>query len=223
MIEIDFLPKWYKADKKKRKLLQIQCIALGCIFLLFMMWSLIFNHSFSELAADLVKDNSKRNDADKICEQYVNITKEIVELKKKEVVLEKVDSKINVPSVLAELSFLISRSVVLSEVQLSSERVNLKTAKKGRPDKGNNNNHSGSIRFKLTLTGKAADSKDVADLVCKLEESPYFCSIIPSFSRNKAISVANTLVRNKSHINEFKIGCYLANYRLREELMAKSH
>ncbi|MHC4123868.1 MAG: PilN domain-containing protein [Planctomycetota bacterium] len=219
MTEIDFLPNWYKFDKKKQKLLRIQCIALGCMFLLFMTWSFVSNHSFSKFVVTLVRDNSKTVEANKICKRYAGITKEISQLDKKAVVLEDVDSKINIPSVLAELSFLISKKVVLSEVQLTSEQLGLKKTKKKR--KGNNS-HAGSVRFKVTLTGTAVDSKGVADLVCKLEESLYFYSIIPSFSRNKAINVTSNLVKNKGHINEFKIGCYLANYRPREELVAKS-
>jgi hypothetical protein len=63
-----------------------------------------------------------------------------------------------------------------------------------------------------------------------LEDSPYFCQVVPSFSRAAEINAASNAssnLRRKSpnarggisetggnlQVSEFEISCYLANYR----------
>jgi len=62
------------------------------------------------------------------------------------------------------------------------------------------------------ISGVASDASYVADLVCKLEDSPYFCQVIPSFSRNREIKVETGVAEENLRISEFEIRCYLANY-----------
>jgi hypothetical protein len=92
----------------------------------------------------------------------------------------------------------------------------------------------GDVRFKVVMSGVAADGRDVAALTCKLEDSPYFCQVVPSFSRNAKISIKSDsslhaetdvvegTVETKNRVrkaegniqvSEFEINCYLANYR----------
>ena len=92
----------------------------------------------------------------------------------------------------------------------------------------------GDVRFKIVMRGIAADAGDVAALVCKLEDSPYFCQVVPSFSRNAEVKAANYTSGQGSakaseevpgarenirepdksvQVSEFEISCYLANYR----------
>jgi hypothetical protein len=91
----------------------------------------------------------------------------------------------------------------------------------------------GDVRFKVLISGVAADASDVAALICKLENSPYFCQVVLSFSRNTDIDVrkSDTLRLQKDYTQElsstrrdehktegsvrvsnFEINCYLANY-----------
>jgi len=51
-------------------------------------------------------------------------------------------------------------------------------------------------------------------LICKLEDSPYFCQVIPSFSKNKKIKAEGSASGKELQVSEFKISCYLANYLL---------
>ena len=91
----------------------------------------------------------------------------------------------------------------------------------------------GHVRFKVTIAGVGADASDVAALVSRLEESPYFRQVVLSFSRN--IKVGNPSVMSlrdvdvlkspleteggdvvtggKLQVSEFQINCYLGNYR----------
>jgi hypothetical protein len=70
----------------------------------------------------------------------------------------------------------------------------------------------GGVKFKVVINGVAADASDVAELVCRLEDSPYFCLVYPSFSRNKKMTVTKRPAREDFQVTEFEIGCYLANY-----------
>jgi hypothetical protein len=86
----------------------------------------------------------------------------------------------------------------------------------------------------VVIAGVAADTRDVADLISKLEESPYFFQVVPSFSKSTKLEVkgrpstsaATDAVRRatetRSEVSdagkslqatEFEINCYLANYR----------
>jgi len=45
-----------------------------------------------------------------------------------------------------------------------------------------------------------------------LEDSPYFCQVIPSFSRNRRIRTERRVIGEDYQVSEFEIICYLANY-----------
>ena len=83
------------------------------------------------------------------------------------------------------------------------------------------------MRFRVVIGGVAADASDVAALICMLEDSPYFCKVVPSFSRTIVINVAGnpsfnsestneTVQKNEKNkqikVSEFEISTYLANY-----------
>jgi len=60
------------------------------------------------------------------------------------------------------------------------------------------------------ISGVAAGAGDIAELIGKLEESPYFCLVSPSFSQNRKMKVGTG---ENFQVSEFEISCYLANYR----------
>ncbi len=82
----------------------------------------------------------------------------------------------------------------------------------------------GGVRFRIVLAGVAAHPAHVPDLVCKLDESPYFQRVSLSFSRGTRIQVgagasgASPAGRPAAKpaemldVTEFEIVCYLANY-----------
>jgi hypothetical protein len=61
----------------------------------------------------------------------------------------------------------------------------------------------------VVISGIAAEASDVARLISELEESPYFCRIVPGYSRNKKVG--------QFMASEFEIGCYVANFVARGE------
>jgi len=92
----------------------------------------------------------------------------------------------------------------------------------------------GNVRFRVVITGVAADAGDVGALMCKLEDSPYFWQVVLAYSRDTGITSrsagpartaaevkektaeTNDNVRQADvsvRASEFEIHCYLANYR----------
>ena len=82
---------------------------------------------------------------------------------------------------------------------------------------GKKANPLGNVRFRVVMSGVASDSSDVAALICRLEDSPYFCQVIPSFSRNRKIKADKDAGAGDLQVSEFEISCDLANYRYEDE------
>lgn len=250
MKEIDFLPEWYKSGRRRQISYRTQCLALGGIFLVMMVWSFTTTHSISEAKAELVDMEIKQTQAGNVSLELSELRTELREYQKKAASINEIDSKIDVANVLAELSFLIDNRIVLSKVEMIAEKFaedkeSIPSAQTGtivrvaRENFGNKNNLPlGDVRFRIVAAGVAADASDVAALMCKLEDSPYFCQVILSYSRsaeakNEKTSVPSTetetaktvsgdknstqeVVTNKNiQVTEFEMTCYLANYRER--------
>ncbi|MHC4556022.1 MAG: hypothetical protein ACYTFW_04135 [Planctomycetota bacterium] len=246
MKEIDFLPEWYKSGRRRQVSYRTQYLALGGVFVVMMVWSFIATHSISKVKAQFAQTGTKQAQAESVSAKLAELKSELIGLQKKFGSIEDIDSKIDVANVLAELSFLIDEKIVLSRVELVAEKFVHKQQAKPSPRSGavvravqtklsgKRNLPLGDVRFKVVIAGVAADASDVGILICKLDESPYFCQVVPSFSRNDEIEVESApsvssqtdLVESalKSQggvrkaggniqVSEFEINCYLANYR----------
>ena len=146
--------------------------------------------------------------------KFAEVESEVAELKNKRMVLEAVSSKIDVAGVLAEISFLVNENIALSKVEFKAEKFGGKGTSKGgstvrsvSADKSNA--LPDDVRFKILIRGIAADSGNVAKLICRLEDSPYFCQVYPSFSKNRKLKADSDY-----QASEFEIVSYLANYRV---------
>jgi len=249
MKEIDFLPEWYKSGRRRQVSYRTQYIAIGGIFVVMMVWAFTATRSISKARAQVAQMAEKQAQAQEVSSKFVVLEDEIRTLRKKAESIEKIDSKIDIASVLAELSYLIDEKVVLQKVELIAEKFENKQGTQNSPGTGTvvravrASSHNkkeiplGDVRFKVVLAGVAADASDVAAMMCKLEDSPYFCQVELSFSRGDAKIVAGrapairreagaggenagskdyireTATRHEIQVNEFEINCYLANYR----------
>ena len=185
---------------------------------------------------------TKQAQVEKASAKLEELKQDVSMYHRKEQLLEKIDSKINVSNILAEVSYLIDEKIVISKLQLISEEflddqnngqadtvvrlANYKYGKNIEPPIGN-------IRFKVLITGVAANASEVANLICNLEESPYFFQVKPSYTRSANIetnikplinsqekltsssltNVGNNMgYKEKIAVSEFEISCYLANY-----------
>ena len=232
MKEIDFLPEWYKSSRRRQLSYGTQYIVLACMFGVMMMWNFISLNSVSNATATLAQMASKRSQVQIASKEFAKVKSELADLHKKVNILGEIDSKIDVANLLAEMSFLIDENIVLSKVEFISERFKQPNTSVGaavrvagtEPDRLREL-HLGDVLFKVLISGIATDASDVAALVRKLEESPYFCKVYPSISRNKtmqvtgnAVTIGETqtkkaLTSGSYRVSEFEVSCYLANYR----------
>ncbi len=227
MNEIDFLPEWYKSGRRRKFRYSTQYIALACMFSVMMVWIFVSLNSISTATAKLAKMASDRSDVQNASKQFTKIKNELTELQKKAHIIGQINSKIDVANVLAEMSFLIGENIVLDKVELIAEK--FKDRQPSKTDSGSvvrvvgseldkrsaAGGPLGNVRFKVVMNGIAADSSDLAALVRKLEDSPYFCLVYPSICRNRTLQIPanSTNSAEDFQVSEFEISCYLANYR----------
>ena len=101
------------------------------------------------------------------------------------------DSRVDIAAILAEMSHVIGDSVVLRKLEIQAEpfgRPEEKEQAKGsavrladRTGDPEKNPPLGRVKFRIVLTGVAAHPADVPNLVCRLDASPYFQRVHPSF------------------------------------------
>jgi len=242
MKEIDFLPEWYKSSRRRQVNYRVQYIVLGGIFAVMMVWNFVVTYSISQAKGHIEQMATKQTQVEKASAKLEELKQEVGLFHKEELMLDKVDSKINVSNILAEVSFLINEKIVISKLQLISEDF-LQGLNNGQKDavvrlahynNGKNDKSSiGNVRFRILITGVAANASEVANLICNLEESPYFFQVKPSYTRSAYIetnkeplkSSQEELTRSafvnagnnpgnkeKIVVSEFEISCYLANY-----------
>jgi hypothetical protein len=214
MKEIDFLPVWYKKARQRRLRYRMQYAAILCLFAVMVGWSFIAAQSISNAQAS-IKQQQLSPEQKQMLDECVQIQSKLSELSRQAAAVRKLDSKVAVADVLAELSFLMDSKVIASQVDMQAEgfdnggSAGADSAGTVRAAKNTSGSQTaplaGNVRFKVTLQGMACEAGDVARLICNLERSPYFTRVIPDFSRTSQI-------KNRQ-ISEFGIGCYIANYR----------
>ena len=198
MKEIDFLPEWYKSGRRRQLSYRTQYIALGGVFMVMMVWNFSAAHTISKVKAEYSRMTTKQAQAEKVSAKLAGLQDQLRGFQKKTESMKEIDSKIDVASVLAEISFLVDEKVVLGKVEFISEKFADKQKIRSSPNTGavvraipgklsGRKLPLGDVRFKIVLGGVAADASDVAALICKLEDSSYFSQVVPSFSRNTEI------------------------------------
>ena len=218
MKEFDFLPEWYKDDQKRKVSYLKQYIALGCIFVVMVVWNLVGTFSITQAAEEL-SSPLQMHQVQRLQKKSNNINKQISQLSGKARLLDKIQGRIDISSVLAEISFLLDERVVLSEVDMeavkfNSSKTNAKSYRlRNTAGKGKSDGIFADVRFKVVMKGLAADAGDVAKLICDLESSAYFCQVNLAYSRSGSVNKTVGDSQVKQQVTEFQIECYLANYR----------
>ena len=113
MKEIDFLPEWYKSGKRRQVSYRTQYIAISSVFVVMMVWSFITTRSISKSQAQIDQMATRQAQAKKISAKFAGLEDEIRALRKKAEYIQEIDSKIDVASVLAEISFLIDEKSLM--------------------------------------------------------------------------------------------------------------
>ena len=211
MKEIDFLPKWYKAGKRRRVNYRRQYIVIACVFATLIAWSFSASLSISvvEAQVDMMHDSLKKNQ--QIAHGYTILQDSLEKLQEKKTLLDKLDTGVKISSTLAELSYLVGKNISLTSLNCTSEVFKTKktvsgsTVRLGKPASDRKDiMPPENVRFKIVIKGVADNAEDVTAFIKRLERSEYLCQIIPVILRN----IKDTLVA------EFEINCYIANYAI---------
>jgi len=242
MKDIDFLPEWYKSGRRRQISYRTQCYVLGGMFVVMIVWNFVTSYSTSKANAQVLEMTTRQKQAEKVSAKLIELKKEMNLYHKREGLVEKIDPKINIASVLAELSYLVDERIVLSNIELISEKfteeepsLQANVVVRAVQSKFNTKLDLplGNVRFKVLLAGVAGDAGDVAGLICKLENSPYFSQVVLSFSKNMDMKresfdypdeqkrpapasitgpKGDSGSEGKIQVSKFQISCYLANY-----------
>jgi Tfp pilus assembly protein PilN len=233
--ELDFLPQWYKDDKRRQWHVRKQYVALVVVFLGMMIFNVTEIHRAGRAAAKAASLENQRVGAEAVVHEFGVLTKQLNEVKTRAKLVEQMDPRVDMAALLAEMSHTIDDSVVLRKLEILAEpfRRAEETGQTkgsavrlaGRAGGSEKDLPLGRVRFRIVLTGVAAHPADVPDLVCKLEASPYFQRVQPSFygsTRAQAGArpapgppegAAAVKTPGVSGVTEFEIVCYLANYK----------
>lgn len=204
MKEIDFLPQWYRNGQRRQVSYRTQCFALGGVFVVMAVWGLVAKHSISQAEAKLAEMAVSEEQSMGVSAELSGLENELKQLRQRMDVINRAESKIDVASTLAEMSYLIDKRVVLSRVEfiaepIVSEHKGVSASNAGTVVKpvgtaaSNKEQPLSDIRFKVVIAGVAADASDVGVLMCKLEDSSYFRQVVLVFSRDVEIAVKKTV------------------------------
>jgi len=230
--ELDFLPEWYKDDRRRQMHVRRQYVALAVIFLLMMLFNGTAIHRAGRAAAEGARLENQRVGAEAVVREFDALTKQLNDLRGRAGLIDQIDSRIEVATVLAELSHVIGDSVVLRKVEIQAEpfsRPQDQRQAKGsvvrlsdRPANADKEMPLGRVKFRIVLAGVAVHPADVANLVCQLDASTYFQRVHPSFYGNVKTPAGAKSARGPQAdgkppetlgLTEFEITCYLANYK----------
>jgi Tfp pilus assembly protein PilN len=244
MKEIDFIPEWYKRGAMYQIIYRSQYFVLAGIFVIIVVWNFISAKSVSNATAEINQIASKYAEAEESVQKFANLQKQLDQLKERADLLEEIDSRINVPGILAEISYLVDDRIVLNEVKFAAEEfvqnqpnqtAGSSTVRDASFRSSDNTGLAiGNVKFKITIRGVSTDASDAARLICKLEDSPYFFRVIPVYSRNttkskgtdkmsRELGIAKADATGDYRLNEFEINCYLENYRQQTSALSEQN
>ncbi|MDD5134197.1 MAG: hypothetical protein PHP01_02145 [Phycisphaerae bacterium] len=208
MKEIDFLPEWYKQGRSQQKKHREFYIALGLIVLVMTVWTIFANGRVAVARAKNTALQNSRFTQMLAQNEYDNARSKLGLLLSEQKILDSVDSHIVVSNIIAEMSHLFDRRVVLKKLEIKKELFGQQGIKTGiqvfSPDADKSKSFSNNARFKIVFSGLASDAAQVAETLNKLEQSDYFFQVIPGFSRNTNLG--------QRQVCEFEMTCYLSNY-----------
>jgi hypothetical protein len=229
MKEIDFLPDWYKSGRRREAGYRVQYLVLVGLAAVMAAWNFGAVHSISRAGAELDLQSKRKAEMGSAAVEYARVKSELAAMEKKAKRIDSLCSRIDVSSVIGELSYLIDEHIVLRELSFTAEKFEDKAPKgqaaaavrvaAGGAEKGSAG--TGAVRFKVMIKGVAPAASDVAGLVVKLEDSAYFHEITSSW-RNQEIKAGSPGGNKTFQASDFDIGCYIANYRVKNSGVAQA-
>jgi hypothetical protein len=213
MKEIDFLPKWYRDKRRRQTRYRIQYLGLACLVTAMTAWTVATVHSISRARAALSDAGVPAAQAP-ATQEYQSMKAEFARLHTDASMLVKVDPHVKTSGLLAEFSYLAGDNIKLSRLTITAEKLARKEESQQLPSNtiravrdamvDKSGPYIGDIRYKVVVVGIAADATCVAQLIGRLEKSPWFAGVTPSYCKSGAIG--------EHPVSEFEITCYVNNY-----------
>jgi hypothetical protein len=213
MKEIDFLPQWYRDNRRRQGAYRIQYVGMACLLVFMGVWTAVTIHSISKASARLA-DMRAAATAATATKEYTGMKVEFDTLHSQSALLSRIDPHLRISGILGELAFLSGDKIKFIRLNIQAEKVpqksqvadapanTIRAVREAMADKSGP--YEGDIRFKVTMSGIAADATCVAQLIRRLEQSSWFSMVTPSFCKNSTVG--------ERVVSEFEITCHIANY-----------
>ncbi len=216
MTEIDFIPQWYRAGRKRKLWYHRQYLIFSAMVVVIALGCFVAGHSLATARAELTTMRDNLSTGIQTIQRFRQLQLRWDSLNQKASMLHSVSPRTPFASVLAELSACVGPNVVLSKLSVQNVPIESKeknTAAAGPmvrlgADENAKANPAQAIptQTEVVLQGIAADGSVVAGLIASLEESDYFRRVIPGYSKNTKIRECTA--------TEFEIRCVLADYEI---------
>lgn len=218
MKEIDFIPEWYKADRRRRQRYIHQCTLLSIVFACMVVWSFVIGRHVSRVQAEMNSIQAAFEQGKVRIEQAHELERQIAAMEEKTRLLGHIAPRTKISALMGEISYLAGGNILLgrlcfqneplqspkSVLQSSGAVVQTSTALSSQSSE----HLQMPFRTKITMTGIAVSGADAAGLISALEKSDYFEQVAPIFTRAKKMGDAEMI--------EFEIRCYVADYKIQE-------
>ncbi|MCI0498221.1 MAG: hypothetical protein L0Y36_00870 [Planctomycetales bacterium] len=217
MKEIDFIPEWYRADRKRKQRYVRQCVRVSIVLALMMLWSFIAGRHVERLHAEVTGIQTAFERGRVRIEQAQELEQQIAAMREKARMLTAIAPRTPVSSLMGEVSCLVGNNLILSRLSFQNEPLREDCPQGTSPSAAvvqaaaSGKQRPAAIpsvpsRMKVVLTGIAAAPADAASLILALEQTDYFEQVAPVFTRAKKVKDAD--------VTEFEIRCYVADYRI---------
>jgi len=225
MNDVDFLPQWYKENTRRRQGVQRQYIVLAALFLVMIVWNSVALRSIKRVSAEVALSEPHQRQAEHVSFERQELMNRLEQIEESILSLERLDSRVDVAAVLAELSVLIDRGVVLGRVAFLSipysREAGAWTRVQAETDLSDpealTRQLAGWAQIGISLQGIAPKAGHVAELIRALEASSYFSQVHLKYSRHGAFGAQEPAggeirgPRLSEGAVEFAIDCLLAH------------
>ncbi|MFH1616113.1 MAG: hypothetical protein ABIG61_13635 [Planctomycetota bacterium] len=120
MYEIDFLPDWYRCNRRNRRFYHTQCIVMSCVFIVMVTWGFCSRLTLSNLEARTNRLVAEEKITGPVLTDIAAGRNELVSLYENAAILEKYGSPINVSELLSGIKSLSSTDVGLGIIMIDS-------------------------------------------------------------------------------------------------------
>ena len=193
----------------------MQFVVAAGLFAVMMTWSFAAGYSNSIVSGHVEMMQRSLDSHRNISAKYDHYNQVYSLLEERAGRLDRLDPKISITGILAELSYIATDSIMLTDLNLNSEIYKSQTDTARAAGVRLSSPQSGEkiampapeVRYKLTVDGIASKASSVTDLISEMEKSDYFCLVVPGLLEH----------RKDDDSTRFEISCYIANYIVEDE------